>query len=200
MNRLFTVHEYGARRLSFGGLHPFAPGIDDFPFPAFLEVAVQQGKCRRVPQRFRRRICAFGQPDDDVGAGRPSRVQPEVLALRQVKGQLLVLLGIAFDKNGQAVRRDKPAERTASLLCGRPPARVSSCDGKFRTGGQGWGPSAVLNGCDLAAYGVDLLLGIGDTRTQFSFGRHIFTVLFEVLIHVVKRRFRSVERERDFGE
>ena len=79
-------HKYGPGRLFFGGLHPFAPRVNDLSFSALLQVAVEQGKRRRVPQGFRWRVRSFAQPHDDMQA-----VKHTVLAvdLRKLGGSAL---------------------------------------------------------------------------------------------------------------
>src|SRR5678815_257936 len=63
---LFLSHDHRAGRLSLGFLDPLTPGIDHFPLPAFLQVAVEQGERGGVAQCFGRRISSFSQSHYDV--------------------------------------------------------------------------------------------------------------------------------------
>src|SRR5262245_51966679 len=123
-------------------------------------------------------------------------MEPQVVALRQAECQFLVFSGIASDKNGQTIHRDKSSEWALSLFNGWPRFR-GPLPGESRPDRR-LNPRAFLDREDLPTKGVDFLLGMGNTGMWLAFGGQVLPVLLEIVIHVLKRRFSRVEREGDF--
>lgn len=122
--------EYGAEGLPLGFLHPFTFRIDDFPFPAFLKIAVEYCECGRVLQCLGRRVRALFEAYDHMRSRCASRMEPEIIAFGEAEGQLVVFFRVASDIDRESVCRRKFPERAladlmSNLALGRDRTRCS---------------------------------------------------------------------------